>query len=140
MRALPEAGGELLSPSGRELVILYTGERNPSWGLALARGHPAPDQGHPCALNKHPIPAWQRETPQSPRAPDPCHPLSTLTPTPGETPCLEARVPGSPLPRHRCCYCRGCQKQRSEPMGIHSQPHSLPHFTDGQTEAQRLTQ
>lgn len=126
VRALSQAGGELLGPGGRELVILDTREGNPSWGLVLAQGHQAPDQGRPHALKEQPFPAWQQETPQSPQATDPCHPMSTLTPTPGGTPCLEAHVPGSLLPHHRCCYCTRCRKQRSGSMGIHAQPDPRP--------------
>ena len=37
----------------------------------------------------------------------------TLTPAPGGTPCLEARAPGSRLPRRRYSYCTSCGRQRS---------------------------
>lgn len=74
------------------------------------RDHPAPTKAPPRSRQPDLSPAPLTRPPRSPQAPalPPATQAPTLTPTPAATPCLEARAPGSRLPRRRCSYCTSC--------------------------------
>lgn len=54
VRALPQAGGELLGPGSCELVVLDAGGRNPSWDLTKATCPLPPAGPPPMAVGKPP--------------------------------------------------------------------------------------
>ena len=112
VRALSQAGGELLGPGGCELVVLDTGERNPLQSLALGTLQPqtkAITRFSNIRTSAQPWSSHRAAPVPTPHAQGP-----TLTLAPGGTPCLEAHAPGSRLPHRRCSYCTSCRKQRSE--------------------------
>lgn len=111
LRALSQASGKLLGPSGCELVVLDAEERKPLWILALGTIQPQTKASTTLSTTNASHDASKRP----PVLPSPARMAQapTLTPAPGGTPCLEAHVPGSRLPRRRYSYCTSCGRQRS---------------------------